>query len=235
MTRKAKWIFAVVFSVLLSIVTVVLIHQYLQRETSRRLEQASGNARNVVVFASELQAGKALNANDLLVRKYPEELISAQWYLESSAGMLIGRQLRSDVQPGEPVSERVLSSNLNNGLSAKLPNGYYAITVETDNLGHHNAMLKTGDVVDIVFVGGSFEQSRQYTAFDNIEIFDVYGVQENFGTYSLTLLIESARVRDFTRALGNPMLVWAREHSSPNVDIWAKGTKQSKVAPWKVQ
>lgn len=82
MTKKAKWIFAVIFSSIISMVTVFLIHQYLQQETSRRLQEASGSAGSVVVFSKDLNAGDLLEVSDLLVRKYPHELINEQWYLE---------------------------------------------------------------------------------------------------------------------------------------------------------
>lgn len=235
MTKKAKWIFAVIFSLIISILTIVLIHQYLQKETSRRLKEASGSAGSVVVFSKDLNAGDTLEVSDLLVRKYPHELINEHWYLESSASLIIGRKLRSTVNSGEPVSERVLSNNQNSGLSEILPNGYYAITITTDNLGLHNALLKVGDVVDVVFVGESFERSREYVSFEEIEIFDIHGLQEGYGSYSLTLLVEPEKVAAFTRVIGSPMLVWARGRHLDQASIWHQDSKQSKVEPWKVQ
>lgn len=235
MTKKAKWIFAVIFSSIISMVTVFLIHQYLQQETSRRLQEASGSAGSVVVFSKDLNAGDILEVSDLLVRKYPNELINEQWYLESSASLIIGRKLRNSVKSGEPVSERVLSNNQNSGLSEVLPNGYYAITVTTDNLGHHNALLKVGDLVDIVFAGDSFESSREYVSFEEIEVFDIHGLQEGYGSYSLTLLVEPEKVAAFTRAIGSPMFVWARGRHLDQASIWHQDSKQSKVQPWKVQ
>ncbi|MDV6326597.1 SAF domain-containing protein [Idiomarina sp. PL1-037] len=235
MTKKAKWIFAVIFSSIISMVTVFLIHQYLQKETSRRLQEASGSAGSVVVFSKDLNAGDILEVSDLLVRKYPHELINEHWYLESSASLVIGRKLRNSVKSGEPVSERILSNNQNSGLSEVLPNGYYAITVTTDNLGHHNALLKVGDQVDIVFAGDSFESSREYLSFEKIEVFDIHGLQEGYGSYSLTLLVEPEKVAAFTKAIGSPMLVWARSRHLDQVSIWHQDSKQSKVQPWKVQ
>ncbi|WP_417440468.1 Flp pilus assembly protein CpaB [Idiomarina sp.] len=235
MKKKAKWIFAVIFSSIISMVTIFLINQYLQQETSRRLQEASGNADSVVVFSKDLNVGDILEVSDLLVRKYPHELINEHWYLESAANLIIGRKLRSSVKSGEPVSERVLSNNQNNGLSEVLPNGYYAITVTTDNLGHHNALLKVGDLVDIVFVGESFESSRQYVSFEEIEVFDIHGLQEGYGSYSLTLLVEPEKVAAFTRAIESPMLVWARGRHLEQASIWHQDSKQSKVQPWKVQ
>lgn len=232
MTKKAKWIFAIVFSSIISILTIFLIHQYLQQETHRRLQEASGNVGSVVVFSKELKAGETLKVSDLLVRNYPQELINENWYMESSAGLLIGRQLRSSVKPGEPVSERFLLNNKNSGLSEKLPNGYYAITVSTDNLGHHNAMLKVGDLVDIVFVGESYEKFRKYDFFEEIEVFDIHGLQEGYGSYSLTLLVEPDDVRAFTSAIGSPMLVWARGRHLDQVNVWHQDSKQSEVEPW---
>ncbi|RUO68859.1 Flp pilus assembly protein CpaB [Idiomarina ramblicola] len=235
MKKKAKWIFAVIFSSIISILTIFLIHQYLQQETHRRLQEASGNAGSVVVFSRELKAGDIIKVSDLLARSYPQELINNDWYIESSAGLLIGRQLRSSVQPGEPVSERFLLNNKNSGLSEKLPSGYYAITVSTDNLGHHNAMLKEGDVVDIVFVGEFNEKFRKYDFFEEIEVFDIHGLQEGYGSYSLTLLIDPLEVKAFTQAIGSPMLVWARGRHSDQIEIWHQESKQSKVEPWTVQ
>jgi len=235
MTKKAKWIFAVFFSSIISILTIFLIHQYLQKETSRRLEEASGNVGSVIVFSKDLSAGDSIEVDDLMVREYPQELINDHWYVESSANLVIGRQLGTSVVPGEPVSERVLLNNKRSGLSEKLPSGYYAITVGTDNLGHHNAMLKVGDLVDVVFVGESFEQSRKYTSFGEIEVFDIHGLQDGYGSYSLTLLVEPEKVKAFTKAIGNPMLVWARGRNSESSNIWRQDSKQSKVEPWKVQ
>lgn len=235
MKKKAKWIFAVIFSSIISMVTIFLIHQYLQQETSRRLQEASGRAGSVVVFSKDLNAGDILEVSDLLVRKYPYELINEHWYLESSASLVIGRKLRNFVKSGEPVSERVLSNNQNSGLSEVLPNGYYAITVTTDNLGHHNALLKVGDLVDIVFAGDSFESSREYVSFEEIEVFDIHGLQEGYGSYSLTLLVEPEKVAAFTKAIGSPMLVWARGRHLDQASIWHQDSKQSKVQPWKVQ
>ena len=127
-----------------------------------------------------------------------------------------------------------VGNNQNNGLSEVLPNGYYAITVTTDNLGHHNALLKVGDLVDIVFVGESFESSREYVSFEEIEVFDIHGLQEGYGSYSLTLLVEPEKVAAFTRAIGSPMLVWARGRHLDQASIWHQDSKQSKVQPWKV-
>ena len=81
MSKKAKGIFAVIFSLIISLITVFMINEYLNTETQRRVEQASADTHSVVVFANDLTAGTIVLAKDLLVRQYPSHLINHNWFL----------------------------------------------------------------------------------------------------------------------------------------------------------
>ena len=232
MSKKAKGIFAVIFSLIISLITVFMINEYLNTETQRRVEQASADTHSVVVFASDLTAGTIVLAKDLLVRQYPSHLINHNWFLQNEAGLIIGQELRVDGSKGEPVSKRGLLNQQNTGLSRQLPDGHYAITVSTDNLGLHNALLKPGDVVDIAFVGEHFESGIATESFENIEVFDIHGLNDGYGSYALTLLIKPDDVDEFTRAMGSGMLVWARSSSSSREDVWNTESLTSKVMSW---
>ncbi len=108
MSKKAKGIFAVIFSLIISLITVFMINEYLNTETQRRVEQASADTHSVVVFANDLTAGTIVSAKDLLVRQYPSHLINHNWFLQNEAGLIIGQELRVDGSKGEPVSKRGL-------------------------------------------------------------------------------------------------------------------------------
>lgn len=233
--KKAKGIFAIGFSVIISLITVFMINEYLNKETSRRVKQASADTFSVIVFSENINAGTEIAAKNLLVREYPSHLMNQNWFLKSEAGAVIGKELRVDVKQGEPVSKPLLFNRQNAGLSRQLPEGYYAITVATDSLGHHRTLLKPGDVVDIAFMSDTYRDKPVKTSFSGVEVFDIHGGDGGYGNVALTLLLKPEWVGAFTKAMGQGMLVWARSESLANQNPWRAQELTTQVMSWTAQ
>ena len=101
----------------------------------------------VVVAARSLDAGRALEAGDLAVGRYPPGTAPAGVVAEPD--LLVGRVLAGAVRAGEPLTDARL---VGPGLTSLLPDGQVAAPVRLADLAVA-ALVRTGDLVDVLATG----------------------------------------------------------------------------------
>lgn len=98
----------------------------------------------VVTAARSLEAGRALDAGDLALARYPPGTAPAGVVAEPD--LLVGRVLSGAVRAGEPLTDARL---VGPGLTTLLPPGQVAAPVRLADLAVA-ALVRTGDRVDVL-------------------------------------------------------------------------------------
>lgn len=101
----------------------------------------------VVVAARPLDAGRALDAGDLTVGRYPPG--TAPGGVVPEPDLLVGRVLAGPVRAGEPLTDARL---VGPGLTSLLPDGQVAAPVRLADLAVAG-LVRTGDLVDVLATG----------------------------------------------------------------------------------
>lgn len=109
----------------------------------------------VVVAAKALPAGSILTKTDLQTVDWPKSAVpttsSQTGALASSAESLEGRILKRDLYPGEPVYMAKLAGDKSlGGLTALIPAGMRAVTIEVSDIKGVAGFIKPGDRVDVL-------------------------------------------------------------------------------------
>jgi pilus assembly protein CpaB len=110
-------------------------------------EAAAPPLQPVVVAARSLDAGRALEAGDLAVGRYPPGTAPAGIVPEPD--LLVGRVLAGAVRAGEPLTDARL---VGPGLTSLLPEGQVAAPVRLADLAVAG-LVRTGDLVDVLATG----------------------------------------------------------------------------------
>ena len=110
-------------------------------------DAAAPQLQPVVVAARSQDAGRALEAGDLTIGRYPPGTAPAGVVAEPE--LLIGRVLAGAVRAGEPLTDARL---VGPGLTSLLPAGQVAAPVRLADLAVAG-LVRTGDLVDVLATG----------------------------------------------------------------------------------
>ena len=110
-------------------------------------DAAAPQLQPVVVAARSLEAGRALEAEDLTVGSHPPDAVPEGVVAEPE--LLIGRVLAGAVRGGEPLTDARL---VGPGLTSLLPTGQVAAPVRLADLAVAG-LVRTGDLVDVLATG----------------------------------------------------------------------------------
>ena len=110
-------------------------------------DAAAPRLQPVVVAARSQDAGRALEAGDLAIGRYPPGTAPAGVVAEPE--LLIGRVLAGAVRAGEPLTDARL---VGPGLTSLLPAGQVAAPVRLADLAVAG-LVRTGDLVDVLATG----------------------------------------------------------------------------------
>jgi len=115
--------------------------------TGTAAETAAPPLQPVVVAARSLEAGRALEAGDLTVGRYPPGTAPAG--VVGEPDLLVGRVVAGAVRAGEPLTDARL---VGPGLTSLLPTGQVAAPVRLADLAVAG-LVRTGDLVDVLATG----------------------------------------------------------------------------------
>ena len=110
-------------------------------------EAAAPQLEPVVVAARSLEAGRALEAEDLTISSHPPDAVPEGVVAEPE--LLIGRVLAGAVRDGEALTDARL---VGPGLTSLLPAGQVAAPVRLADLAVAG-LVRTGDLVDVLATG----------------------------------------------------------------------------------
>ena len=235
MNPKIKWAIILIISVIMTVLTLLFLQKYLSEETQRRLAQAEPQGVAIVVFGESMQADQQLFAENLALREFPEQLVSAHWLQQDQVGGLIGRRMKYAVAQGEPLTESMLMAQQLGGLSRQLPDDFYAVTIAATESALHNGLLAVGDTVDVVFKSESFGQQVQQHVFSNLRVFDLGRQEEGYSSGGITLLVSKADIAKFTRYKNDDYALWVRPQTLPEPTHWWQPiAPAAQVLSWQV-
>lgn len=111
-----------------------------------------GDAKTVVVAASDIAAGTAIRADQ--VKEVPWAAVMTPQGSFQEAGPVIGRIARESLEAGEPILEFSLAKpDAKSGLTSVIREGWRAISVEADEVSGVAGFIMPGSYVDILLSG----------------------------------------------------------------------------------
>ena len=130
---------------------------------------------DVVVAARGVAAGTKLTAADLrTIRVTPE---TAPKDAVAEGGLLIGRVTLFTLRAGQPLNDSLLAGGgATAGLTAILPKGFRAITIEVDRFSGMHEFLRPESRVDMVSGFRENEQMAVRTVVQNVRVLAVDGL-----------------------------------------------------------
>lgn len=133
----------------LGVVTVMGVHEYLNRRMQAIDEQSKQDMVTRVVAASALPAGTILTFDHLSLRDIPQAWASADGFEVEQAELLEGMLVLQDVMAGQPLTRSILANPKPPALSDQLAPGRRAVTIPVDHVSSLSGRLEGGDVVDL--------------------------------------------------------------------------------------
>lgn len=233
MKPRLKWVLIFMVSLALTAVTLLFLQKYLSEETQRRLQQAEPESQAVVVFARNAAANEKLTTGHLAVRQFPQQLVSSQWLSANQLGPLLGQRLLYPVQQGEPLTRAMLVAEHQLGLSERIPDDHYVVTLAANEQARHNELLAVGDQVDLVFYHYINGSERSQRSFTKLQVFDLGRTAGGGMMDGISLLVPADRINAFTRHLSDDYSLWVRA-SDMKVDQqrWEPANPDTEILHW---
>ncbi len=148
-------------ALLLGAVSFWLAHRYLraQEQAAQQRVTAQYQTREVVVVATDVAAGAALDPAMLAKRAIPERFLASDALTPEVLGNVEGRRLLRPLRRGEVLTVSALESAASPVLSSLIEPGLRAITIPVDESGAAAGLLAPGDLVDLLLVTRDVESA----------------------------------------------------------------------------
>jgi len=172
MTRPRAVIVVATFAVLFAAIAAWLTYGYLQQEmTSVRAVQPQ----QIVVAASDIPIGSAINASQVRETSWPKESIPQGSYQQ--APVLVGRIAIRSITKGDAVTEAKLKPKAgapgSGFMTYVVPQGHRAVTVAVNEVAGVAGFLTPNDRVDVVLttaLPGSEKENISKIILENIPV-----------------------------------------------------------------
>jgi pilus assembly protein CpaB len=156
-------------AVLLGLVAAVMVRNTIAHRGS--VLPANSNLVSVVVAKQDIDPGKSLTKEDLVVAKVPAE--AAPGHVFSDPNQLVGRVSISPLAKGQTILETLLASiGSGSGLQALIPPGMRAVTLEVNEFSSVGGMLEPGCRVDLISTlnDPKTHESMAKTVLQNVKV-----------------------------------------------------------------
>ena len=133
-------------------------------------KQVTVNVTRLVVAKENITPGTALKLTDLLANSVPETSVTPGTFRDP--GVLLNRVVTMPVMKGQPILENMLApEGSSKGLTAIVPDGMRAVTLEVNEISGVAGMLVPGCRVDVVTtLAGEGGQMLARTVARNLQI-----------------------------------------------------------------
>jgi pilus assembly protein CpaB len=131
----------------------------------------NSNLVSVVVAKQDVDPGKSLDKDDLMVAKVPAELAPGRVF--SDPNQLVGRVPITPLAKGQTIMETLLAqAGMGSGLQALIPPGFRAFTLEVNEFSGVAGMLEPGCRVDLIcnINDPKTHESMSKTILQNVKI-----------------------------------------------------------------
>jgi pilus assembly protein CpaB len=134
-------------AIVLGLVAAFLVRNLIAHRQSAA--PINSNLVSVVVAKQDIDPGKSLGKEDLMVAKVPAELAPGRVF--SDPNQLVGRVPVTPLAKGQTIMETLLAqAGMGSGLQALIPQGFRAITLEVNEFSGVAGMLEPGCRVDLI-------------------------------------------------------------------------------------
>ena len=134
--------------------------------------------KQLVVAALEVEPGEELKANHLTLQKWPLEAVPKHHFKTTKS--LVGRVVPNGLLKGEPiVNSKLLPVGSGSGLSAVLPHGMRAVTVEVNDVIGVAGYVKRGDRVDVLATASTAAFSKDPASKVVLQDVEILAVRRN--------------------------------------------------------
>lgn len=159
-----------VLSLIAALVGALLVHTYLKRF---ELELAGGKPVQVLSLSGDLALGRALHAEDLVVRVIPEEYVDGRHIRVADRQRVLGAHAVVAV----PAGEALLWTDLDvmprgRTLSGLVRQGMRAVTIDGRALTFAG-LLRPGDRVDVLWTRPGTKSAQTRTLLQNVLVLTV--------------------------------------------------------------
>jgi pilus assembly protein CpaB len=132
---------------LAGLATTVLVYIQVQRVMAPA--PAAPATVSVVMAALPVNVNDRIQPNGVVVRQLPPELVPAGAFSDPSK--VVGRIARFPILAGEAIrADRLIAENMRAGLSAQIPSGKRAFTVQVNEVTGIAGLIQPGDKVDVL-------------------------------------------------------------------------------------
>ena len=203
---KRRIPFYILGAVLLAIIAGVLTFLYLDR-----LKKETLPTQSAVVAAEDLKPGIEIVEGMVELRPVPEDVLPANALHQ--VGEALGRIPAGPITPNEILQYSDFVGEAGAGLSARLPDGRWAMVLPANWLASPLPHLQRGDRLDLMayLPGQPIEEAGVIVSA--VEILDVRGELANPDQLILAISIEDATAVLYARANGFSLLALLRPES----------------------
>jgi len=134
-------------------------------------QQQSANLVTVVIAKQDVEPGRQLGKDDLIISKIPADAAPGQVFADPT--QLVGRVVTTQLVKGQTILETLLApTGTAGGLQALVPPGMRAITLEVTEFSGVGGMLTPGAHVDVISVvhDAKGAESIARTILQNIKV-----------------------------------------------------------------
>jgi pilus assembly protein CpaB len=132
----------------------------------------------LVVAAMKVEPGEELRANQLTIQKWPADVLPKQHF--KSTKPLVGRVAPNGLLKGEPITNAKLAPvGAESGLSAALPQGMRAVTVEVNDVIGVAGYVKRGDRVDVLATASTGSFAKDPAAKVVLQDVEILAIKRN--------------------------------------------------------
>ncbi len=150
----------IILAVVSAVLTMVVFKSIMSGPAPQKAEKVK--TKPLVVAAQQLYSGEVLQANSLKVIEWPADHYPEGENVFDSPQKLIGRALKRDIYPGEPLFKMSLANESSNGgMPVVIPPGHRAMTILVREDKGVGGFIKPGDHVDVL---GTFNLKLSQTS-----------------------------------------------------------------------
>ncbi len=138
-----KNVIATGVAILLGVVSVYLVHSYIQSKIGQKVTTVT-----VAAARGQIGAGTKLGLEMLTKRELPESALPPGYVAGDTMSQLLGRELQYPARAGDPILWSMLRAEIER-ISDTIPDGKRAVTFSVSSVGSVSHQIRPGDMVDI--------------------------------------------------------------------------------------
>lgn len=153
--------FSLVLALVLAVSASVGLYRFLENRESVAHAEPAALLVPVVVAKHDLSMGTRLTEENLALRPWPKDIVTARNYVDTRD--LVGRMLRANVIADEPVTpSKLLQAGEN--ISSLIPPNMRAVTITVRRSEMLARMLEKGSLVDVIVIGSNERMDTRVAA-----------------------------------------------------------------------